>query len=199
MPTKILKISEAALVEPGFSTKGAVVDQPEGTHQVIMGKHLTAGEPYHYEDSHRLRIVPHRKVEKYLLNPGDILFTAKGALNNPVILERLPEKTLAPSTFFILKPRKNIDPYYLFWCICQPPFQAQINEIRTQSVSPMVPRKQFDELTIPIPDFETQKKIAHLGKLQQRERELRGELLAETERLQSALGSKIINSLVESK
>ena len=163
MKADLIALKECAEVLPGFSTKGALVHDPAGTHQVIVAKHITAGKPYRFIEAHELRIRPERTVDKYLLNPGDILFMSRGVGNYSVLLEKFPQPAIAPSTFYLLKPKENIYPAYLSWCLNQRPFQAQLKTIRTGAGTPMIPRKEFVGIRIYLPSLEVQKKIASLG------------------------------------
>lgn len=199
MISEIVKISDVARIEPGFSTKGAVVHDPDGTHQVIMGKHLVPGEPYYYEPEHELRISLDRPVDKYLLEPGDILFMSRGVSSYPVVLKEIPQPAIAPATFCAIRTKQGVDPDYLAWVMCQDPFQEQLRNIRTGSGTLMFSKSGLEYLTVPVPPLETQKKIARFSELMQRERKLRRELRVEAERLQMALGRKILLSITDSK
>lgn len=199
MTSKIAKISDIARIEPGFSTKGAVDHDPDGTHQVIMGKHLVPGEPYYYVPEHELRISLGRPVDKYLLEPGDILFMSRGGSNFPVVLKEIPQPAIAPATFCVVRAGQGVDPDYLAWVMCQDPFQEQLRNIRVGSGTLMISKNGLQDLTVPVPPIETQKKIGRLSELMQRERKLRRELREETGRLQMALGRKILLSITDAK
>ena len=166
MKTQIVRIMDCAEVLPGFSTQGALRDDPSGTHQVVMGKHLIQGEPYIYKKEDRLRIVP------------------------------VPEPTAAPSTFFILKPKPNVVPAYLVWCLEQPLVESYLSALRTGAGTPTIPRKGFMEITIPLADRATQHRIADLWHLQNRELRLRRQLLEESTRFQRLAGQGIFNELI---
>lgn len=196
MKTQIVRIMDCAEVLPGFSTQGALRDEPSGTHQVVMGKHLTQGEPYVYKEEDRLRIVPDRDVSKYVLEPGDILYMSRGITTYPVLIESVPEPTAAPSTFFILKPRPNVVPAYLAWCLEQPLVESHLTGLRTGAGTPTIPRKGFMEITIPLADIATQHRIADLWHLQKREFQLRRQLLDESTRFHRLAGQSIFNELI---
>lgn len=193
MKTQIVRIMDCAEVLPGFSTQGALRDEPGGTHQVVMGKHLTQGEPYVYKKDDRLRIVPDRDVSKYVLEAGDILYMSRGITTYPVLIESVPEPTAAPSTFFILKPKPNVVPAYLVWCLEQPHTESLLASMRTGAGSPTIPRKGFMEITIPLPDIAIQHHIADLWRLQCRERHLLQQLLEETTRMHRLIGQRIFD------
>lgn len=199
MKTQIVRIMDCAEVLPGFSTQGALRDEPGGTHQVVMGKHLTQGDPYTYKEEDRLRITPDRDVSKYVLEHGDILYMSRGLTTYPVLIESVPEPTAAPSTFFILKPRPNIVPAYLVWCLEQPLAESLLAAMRTGAGSPTIPRKGFMEITIPLPNIANQHRIADLWRLQNRERHLRQQLLYESTRLYRLAGQRIFNELISGR
>ena len=199
MKTKIVRIMDCAEVLPGFSTQGALRDEPGGTHQVVMGKHLVQGEPYNYKEGDRLRIVPDRDVSRYVLESGDILYMSRGITTYPVLIESVPESTVAPSTFFILKPRHNVVPAYLVWFLEQPPTGALLAALRTGAGTPTIPRKGFMEIQIPLPDMTTQHRIADLWRLQNRERRLRRQLLDESMRLHRLAGLRIFDELIRER
>ena len=190
-----VRILDIASVLPGFSAKGALADEPHGTHQVIAARHLTEGEPYRYRDEHRLRITPPRSIEKYLVEMGDVLFMSRGSNNYAVLLENFPRPAIAPLTFFILRAKKGLFPAYIAWCLNQPLVQAQLNEIRTGAGTPMIPRTEFAEIVVPLPPEKTQKKIAGLAELQCREKTLLLQLTKETERLHRMRGQQLLSRM----
>jgi len=195
MSTQTFPLSQCATVTPGYSTKGAVVHDLDGTHQVIMAKHLTVGEPYRYFPDHELRVVPHGRIDNYLLRPGDILFMSRGATNYAVLLEAFPQPAIAPSTFYLLRPREGVDPAYLVWCLGQQPVLNCLAEIRTGAGMPMIPRPEFAATPIPLPPLDIQRTIARLAASQAREKTLRRQLLEETETQQRVLGQAIFQHL----
>jgi restriction endonuclease S subunit len=193
------KLSDIATISPGYSIKSAVTHDPEGTHQVIMGKHLCPGEPYYYEPGHELRVNLGQLDDKYLLTPGDILFVSRGFTNFPAVLKKFPQPAVAPGSFYVIRAKQDVMPDYLAWAMCQEPFQHQLKDIRVGSGTLMVNRRGLVDLTVPVPPIEMQHKIVRLGELMQHERNIRQEIQEETDRLHMAIGRNIINSMTDSK
>lgn len=181
-------------MQPGYSSKGALVHEPEGTLQVITAQHLTKGEPYRYIDDHRLLIRPPKFYDKYLVSPGDLLFMSRGANNYAVLIESVPQPAIAPLTFFIIKPRLDmIISEYLAWCFEQDNVKAQLNELRTGAGTPMIPSSGFRELELYLPELEIQHKVALLAQHQRREKQLLQLLTSETDRLHQLAGRKLVS------
>ena len=193
MNSNKIRIKDCADVQPGFSIKKALVHEQNGTHQIITARNLTEGEPYTYCKDHALRITPSRPAEKYLLNPGDILFMSRGAKNIATQLQSFPHPALAPSTFYILKPKANIFGPYLVWILNQKPAQAEITGMRTGAGTPMVPRKEFGDISIPLPSLEIQKKIIELDNIMKKEQNLLQQLAGKRKDLITAACLQTIN------
>ena len=199
MTIKNIRIKDCAEVRSGFSPKGAIVNAPEGTLQVITAQHLNRGESYRYEAEHKLVITPPRFSEKYLVKPSDILFMSRGANNYAVLVESVPQPAIAPLTFLILKPKPGVIPAYLAWCINQEPVKAKLNEMRMGAGTPMIPRREFEEIIIPLPPLSTQQRIATLADLQAKEKILLKQLVEETERLHATAGKQLLYNLTNSE
>lgn len=191
----VVRIGDCAEVLPGYSLKARAEHEPEGTHQIIMAKHLTEGMAYRYRDEHELRMTPSGNVDKYVVQAGDVLFVSRGMKNHAVAVESVPAKTLASSTLYLLKVKPEIDPAYVAWYLNQAAAQAAINQVRTGAGTPIVQRNVFAEMPIPLPEPTLQKQIARLGDLMARERQIRMQLLNETERYHRLLGQELLRTI----
>lgn len=192
---RLVPLAECAQVLPGLSTGGRLEPEPEGTHQVVFTKHLRDGVPYVYQDDHQFRIAPGRDTAKYEVKGGDVLFMSRGTRNLAWAVKDVPEPTVAPVSFYILRPRNGVDPRYLAWYLTQPPAQAAIDQIRTGAGTPIVQRKAFEQLEVVLPPLSVQREIAELAGLLARERGLRRRLAQAAERAQVAVGRQIIQYL----
>ena len=191
----MIDLEDCAEVLPGFSIQGRIAHDPEGTHQLLLTRHLRAGVPYEYSAKDELRISPGREATLYELRVDDVLFMSRGTLNRAWVLESIPDRTLAPVSFYVIRPRKDVDGAYLAWYLNQPPAQAAIDAIRTGAGTPLVQRSAFQELEVTLPPLTVQRDVAALGALLARERELRKSLTDATERLHAAIGRTTIERL----
>jgi len=195
MSAQIKRIAECAEVLPGYALKARAEHEPEGAYQVVMAKHLPDCMSYRYMDEHELRMTPTGSPENYRVHKGDVLFISRGARNCAALVESVPERTIASSTFYILRAYPEVDPAYLVWCLNQSPIQSQIGQIRTGAGTPIVQRNVLGDIQIPIPPLEEQKRLAELGVLMTKELKLRKRLVEATEVYHRVLGQKIITEL----
>jgi Type I restriction modification DNA specificity domain len=195
MTTHFTRIADCAEVLPGYAFKSRTEHEPGGTHQVILGKHLCEGLPYRYLPDHELRVTPKGSLDKYRVEKGDVLFVSRGNRNCATVVESVFDPTVASATFYILRPHADIDPAYLAWCLNQAPIQTRIAQVRTGAGTPIIQRKIFAEIVLPVPPLEKQRKLAELGGLMARERLLRQQLVEQTNRLHRALGEKLLQQM----
>ncbi len=195
MKNSTVPIKACAAVLPGFSIKTSIAHDPNGTHQIIIARHLPDVGPYEYKKAHKLRIKPERSVDKYLVFPGDILLMSRGSYNRAILLGAIPDPTLAAASFYIIKPGKMIDPHYFAWYLNQESFQNKIAEIRTGAGTPLIPRADFSQIKIVLPPIEEQRKIAEIGSLMLQEKKLANIMLKKIELKHRLLGKKIIDTI----
>jgi hypothetical protein len=193
---RLSRLGELAEVLPGFSTGGTIEHDPAGTHQVVLSRHLTPGLPYHYRDQDEWRIDPKRSASRYELRPGDVLFMSRGTRNVASPIAWVPSPTIAPVSFYVLRPREEIEPGYLAWYLGQPGAQRELTQIRTGAGTPLVQRSAFSELLVPLPDVATQRQIAELGELMARERLLLERLAAAAGRAHDLTSNHLARSLL---
>jgi hypothetical protein len=189
------QIKQIAAVLPGISLQVRAGHEPEGTHQIILPRHLTEGQPYRYNQQLELRLVPKRAPDKYRVFPGDVLFVSRGIRNHAVVVESVAENSIASGTLYILRAKQGVDPVYLAWCINQLPVQAKIAQVRTGAGTPIVQRSDFSNITLPFPDTARQNQIAKLSQLMAREKQLRQQLVNETENYHRQVGQKLFNGI----
>jgi len=196
MSVQQTRIADCAELLPGYALKARLENEPEGTHQVILGKHLPDDISYSYISKHETLVTPRGNVDKYLVSKGDVLFVSRGIKNRAVLINEVPSLTVASAVFYILKPKDGIEPAYLSWCLNQPQIMAKIDQIRTGAGTPIVQRSEFGDIVIPLPSMERQKQLAALGGLMAKEQILRRRLLEESEKLHKAAGQKLMQKLI---
>src|ERR1043166_2087053 len=125
-----LPLGQCADVLPGFSIAGRLQHDPKGTHQVVITRHLADGVPYSYDARHELRIVPRRDTAPYEVRRGDVLFMSRGTQNRAWVVAEVPDSTIAPVSFYILRPGDRLDGGYLAWYLNQAPAQGAIGQLR---------------------------------------------------------------------
>jgi len=189
-------IGDIAEVRPGLSTGERLEHKDGATWQVILSRHLVPGQPYRFTDADRFTIDPERDAARYRVHVGDVLFMSRGTRNVASWIKSIPEDSVAPVSFYILRPGPAVEPGYLTWWLNQPVAQRTIADICTGAGTPIVQRKSFAELQLPLPTLAEQRIIAQLGQAMTQERVVLEQLAAATERLHLLTSDHIARDLL---
>jgi len=128
------------------------------------------------------------KIKKdYFLSKGDILFVSRGFNHYATLLDVSLENTIAISHFYVLKLKlekaKVILPAYLAWYMNQFPAQKHYRKYGAGTGILLVNKEALEDLSVVIPDMNTQEKIVKLYKLKLKEKNLVNKIEEKKDRL----------------
>jgi len=153
----------------------------------------------HFDNDFRLSHSVHPDLKEYsvnqkhVLNPGDILFAAKGSNNFAAVYLKEYPKAVASTSFFIIKSNdKNILPEYLAWYINSPQTLELLKNFATGTSITSISKSVLEDLEIPVPDIEKQKLILTIYQLRNKEKNIKKQI--ETLREQQ-IQQQIINTI----
>lgn len=173
----ITKLNQIAEISSGYSFRKKVEHDKDGDLTVVQMKDLKSNYTEINKDLSRINSKEISKIEKYLLNKGDVLFVSKGANNYASVVDQ-DIKAVAASVFFVLRPKQEIVlPEYLAWYINEKEAQKFIEEKRAGSYNPSVSKSTVLDMPVKLPNLSRQKLIASLYFLKKRESSLTQQLL----------------------
>lgn len=176
------QISSVATIQIGFQSRGGLQPTPKGDWFLIQMSDAKPGGKYTSDGLARLP--GSEGSDLYRIEPGVVLFQARGSSNRAHVIHELPGPTMASNHFYILRPRADtIVPEYLAWVINSTPVQAKLAALGQGATAKLVAKSAFESIEIPVPPLDTQATIAHVAALQRREAELTESLQALRERL----------------
>jgi restriction endonuclease S subunit len=113
-----------------------------------------------------IRFTPSPSSSDKPLQANDVVFLSRGQKNFAFSLPDLPHPTFASSYFFVLRPEAKITGPYLAWCLNQPAAQRHFAKLGTTGAHmPIITRDVIETLKVPLPDLETQQRVAELDSL----------------------------------
>jgi len=126
-----------------------------------------------------------RTLEKYKLQPGDILFARSGSIGATILIKEVPEEAIFASYLIRVRLHKNILPEFVSMALKSPICQSQL--VPQGATQKNINAKLIENLWLPLPSLSEQKRIvARINDLFSRIREakrLRQEAQQEAERL----------------
>jgi restriction endonuclease S subunit len=116
-------------------------------------------------------------MERHLLQPGDVLFAAKGTRNFATIYEIQNLPCVASTSFFLIRIRNNnILPEYLAWYLNHP---ITLQLIKSQAIGSSIvsiAKPVLEELEVLIPDSKTQNAVLEISRLRTKEKLLKKQI-----------------------
>ncbi len=134
-------------------------------------------------------------TRKHLLNPGDILFAAKGSNNFAAVYQNNYPKAVASTSFFVIKlTGENILPDYLAWFINYSKTMELLKSFATGTSMTSISKTVLEELEIAIPEIPVQQSILKINELRMRQKTLVSKIEDLREQL---IQQQIFNALKE--
>ena len=168
-----MKLSKIAIIQSGFQSRTRVDSRKDGSHFLLQARDVN-GEKLTYQTDNLIRFNPDSHGAERILRKNDILFMARGARNYSVLIDEIPDSTLAAACFFIVRASaENLLPAYLCWYLNQPPVGRYLVRHSGRGVHmPVVRRSVLEKLNIPLPNPEIQMTIVELETLRREEADL---------------------------
>jgi len=117
------------------------------------------------------------KIEKHLLNVGDVLFAAKGTKNFAACYEKTDIPAVASTSFFVIRLfSNNILPQYLRWFLNHPDTQLLLKSKARGTSIASISKVVLEELEINFPSLQRQSIILQIDKLYKKKKLLKQQM-----------------------
>lgn len=161
------KLAEISQIQMGYSFRTKLeLSEGDGIF-VIQMKDLT--EENTVSSDHLLRSNQVEAKDSILVRKGDLIFRSRGGTNNSaIVLNDLPPAVVAAPLFRIrISNPSSILPEYINWYLSSPNAQRYFAGIAEGSSQRMISKSSLEDLEVPIPSTDKQKKIIELQRLAQ--------------------------------
>jgi len=166
-----MKLKEIASIQTGLFAK-----------PLAMGE-VVYLQSKHFDDQGTLLAALHPDLLladislRHLLQPGDVLFAAKGTKNVAAVYEEHYPKAVASTSFFVIRlSNPDVLPDYLAWFLNNPATQAALKAQAMGTSIPSISKQVLEEVDVPIPSFEIQTIVVSISRLRIVEKTILGRL-----------------------
>lgn len=193
--SKPMKLKKIADIQSGYISRKRIDPDEAGSHYLLQAKDVD-GDCLSYEAANLIRFKPALSAKDWVLTQEDVLFMARGVNTFSVLINSIPENTLAAACFFIVRvTAAKVLSEYICWYLNQSPAQRYFEVQSARSVHmPVVRRAVLEGIDIPILPIETQKKIVGLDQLMRQEQGLLSRLAKQRKALLSAACLRAIHT-----
>lgn len=170
----------------------------------VFAKTVTAGDVVyiqakHFDDAGNLKKVLHADVDmaevspKHLLQPSDVLFSAKGTKNFAAVYEEHNPPCVASTSFFVIRVYDSaVLPHYLVWFLNSPATQRKLKGQAKGSSIASISKSVLEDLEISIPVLQKQQAVLQISNLRNTEKKLHQQIQSLREKL---IQQQIINAI----
>lgn len=185
------ELHNLARIRSGYPFRGSVRHDPAGDICVLQIRDLHQHETLNAEALSRVKAPDNHSA--HLLQSGDIVMPARGDHRKAVPFT-LTEPTIPSNHLHTVRVNNpEVLPGYLCWALNQPkPQHAMQNEARGTAI-PLLTRRSFGAIHIPLPTLNTQRRIVEMQELWQREQALTQQLLTNREHMLNGMIQQLMN------
>lgn len=177
---RLSKLGDLVDVETGFQFRKGIEFDPKGEAFALQLKDVAEDGSISWKTLERVNGDSVNK--KYFIRKHDVLIAARGTRNQTFAITDDVSNVIAPSHFFILRPKgQNLLAEYLAWFLQLPSTRSLLEKERMGTFVKMLPRIALGEISVSLPTIEIQKKIIAITKLMTREATLVSELQSKRE------------------
>nr|WP_299526401.1 restriction endonuclease subunit S [uncultured Methanobrevibacter sp.] len=131
------------------------------------------------------------KFEKYFSKENDIIVS----LFDPTRVTKITKKGLIiPDRYAIIRLHENIDPDFMVLLLKSSIFRRELNKLIEGSFAKYIRTRYIQEVKLPIPDYENQKKYGKLLKLLEDKIQLKLKSIENNKKAQKALLDKLVRN-----
>lgn len=178
--TKNITLSEACEIRAGYTARTALTEDAETGVPAIQLRDLQ-NEQVRISAAGKYAL--DGKLDRYLVEPGDVLFRSRGENNTASIaVGDAGEAAVALLPIMVIRPKSDdLLPEYVVWSINQHEAQRHLDLGARGTKLRMIPRECLETLPLHIPSLAVQRMITELDALSATETRLLHEL-ADTKR-----------------
>ena len=158
-----LQIKDFCTIKTGYSFRGQVAADENGTFYLLQAKDINAFGEINYHQCIKISTDNIKRINQLI--QGEILLTARGTFKAAVF--ESSEQFVTSNAIFILNVDSKIcnSDYLAIW-LNSPACKKQLDKVTLLSATtPVLPRTALDDLVIDLPSMDKQEEITKLNRL----------------------------------
>lgn len=177
-------------VQAGHPFRGSVPEDVDGNAFALQMRDVRPEGVVNWAALTRTSLQRHKSAE--WLQPGDVVFVARGMRNYALCLDQVPVPAVCSQYFFLLRVNSPaLLPEFLAWQINRAPAQRYLAKNAEGSDQLSIRRGVLEALPIVVPPLEHQQRIVALARDAGHERRLLETLIRNREQQLDALAAEL--------
>jgi hypothetical protein len=182
---KNITLADICDIQSGLTARSALVEDDTSGVPALQLRDLQDEGDARLARASRFKLAG--KLDRYLVEPGDVLFRSRGVKNTAhLAVGAAGEQAVALLPLMILRAQPDaVLPEYLAWLINQPEAQRYLDGNAQGTKLRMISREALEKLPVSLPNLATQKLVIEVSGLAAREAGLLRELADKKEEFTS--------------
>lgn len=190
------QLSKIADIQPGYPFRGKLPLADSGEAYVVQFRHIVSNQVNDGlgKTLDRVNLTGRKKAN--FLQPGDVIFMAKGTRNLAAVIQDIPENTVCTPNFYHIRltvGASDLEPYFLAWQLNHSDAQRYFATCSQGSASTSITKTQLENLPVSIPGREEQNYIVRLAQAAAHEQEVLMQLIDNRRRMIDGIGQQILH------
>jgi len=185
-----MNLKQLATVWTGLSFRARLEPAKDGNVPVIQMRDLAENNGL---DIRNLLTIRLDGVSKHhFVQRKDLIFQSRGKTNTTMIIDTEPDRAIVVAPLLGIRVTSaKVLPEYLCWFINQPPSRTFLHSRATGTAVTTIGKSVLEDLEVILPDIGTQKRIAEIAALSDREQRLMRDLAAQKKRLADGVAMQL--------
>lgn len=178
------RLANVADVRTGFPFRKAVEAAPNGALAVVQMKDIDDLAGLNLDACVLIEDDP-KRYEQHMLKVGDVILQSRGYKFPAAVVDK-PVHGIAALGLMVIRPH-TITPEYMKWVLNQPRTREALRGSARGTYVPFLSRTAVEDLQIPVPTVETQRRIIEIYRLRIEEQRLASKVSELNNQLTDAL------------
>ncbi len=163
-------LKDIASLQIGYHFRGRIKPVMDGRYKLIHIKDVGKGGTDSFDNLMPVNISDLKQEQ--LLRKGDVLLVGRGDRRPAVAIDNDVKNATVGSQFFIIRANQKVDSGYLAWVLNQETAQRYLEEKSVGTNVKIISKEAVSHLSISLPDLATQRRIARLHALNEKQKQL---------------------------
>jgi restriction endonuclease S subunit len=194
-----VKLSDIATVKAGHAFRGKIPELSSGNGYVIQQRDINENGIINWTGLVRTEVTGRREPD--WLQPGDIIFSARGVKNIASCIDEIEKPVVCGPYYFLIHINLNVSaaclPAFIAWQLNQKNAQRTFAQTLEGTIQVSIRKSVLENIELDIPDIKKQHAIAELDKLTKKEQGILEALIDNRKQQMRSIASGLLNNTIE--
>lgn len=192
-----VKLSDIATVKAGHAFRGKIPEESNGNGYVIQQRDINENGIINWTGLVRTEVTGRREPD--WLEPGDIIFSARGVRNIATCIDEIEMPVVCGPYYFLIHINSDVTddvlPAFIAWQLNQKKAQRTFGKSLEGSIQVSIRKSVLENIELDIPDLNKQHAIAELDYLTKKEQSILEALITNRKQQMRGIAADFLDNI----